>query len=75
MSVVCRCMYIGVVVVVVVLLYIKRVRRARARVYTTTSMVVKPCSHKKGQKKTLEHSPTLATAYKELGNQMISDTP
>jgi hypothetical protein len=48
--------------------------RAHARVYTTTSMVVKSC-HIKGQKKTLEHSPTHPTDHKETGNRMISETP
>ena len=61
-------------VVVVASIYIKRVRCARARVYTTKRMVVKSC-HIKGQKKTLGHSPTLTTAHEETGNQMISETP
>ena len=75
-SVVCRCKYIGGVVVVVgVYIYIKRVRRARARAYTPPGAWLSSRVTQKGQKKTLEHSPTLPTAHKSCGNQKISDTP
>nr|DAL05820.1 MAG TPA: hypothetical protein [Caudoviricetes sp.] len=59
----------------VVFIYIKRVRRARARVYTPTPHGCQIVSHKKGKKKTLEHSPTLPTAHNSCGNQTISNTP
>lgn len=62
-------------VVVVASIYIKRVRRARARAYIPHPGMVVKSNHIKGQKKTLEHSPTLTTAHRRRGNQMISNTP
>ena len=64
-----------VVVVVVASIYIRGAHahtRARIHHYQHGCQVV---SHKKGKKKTLEHSPTHPTDHKETGNQMISETP
>nr|DAW11582.1 MAG TPA: hypothetical protein [Caudoviricetes sp.] len=56
-------------------IYIKRVMCARARAYTPPQPWLSNRVVKKGQKKTLEHSPTFPTAHNSCGNQMISNTP